>query len=347
MISIIIPIYNTKPYLNRCIQSVLNSTFKDFELILIDDGSTDQSPELCRKYCKKDSRVKFISQEHQGVSSARNHGIEESHGEWIVFIDSDDFISQDFLEAIVSTEYFAHDLLLFDLRVVPKKGRLSTGVNHKHTVRFYKREDIPRLIEKLLNMEQLEKKGSTRLPSPCAKAYKRSVINKYRIRFRQDIAIGEDRLFNLEYFLNMESCIYISKTVYFITIRRESVMHGFYPDFLENDFRYQEQLRCMLEEQKIFQRLEKAYYNSVLSNMADVLVRGIFNPYSTRNDIENYRLCQKMQKNEIYMQALKYNLRTGIMPRRVLLFAFSQGCYKMAKFISKESYKILECLGRL
>lgn len=343
MISIIIPIYNTKTYLIRCIKSVLKSTYRDFELILINDGSTDKSSEVCRRCCKEDNRIIFIDQEHKGVSAARNRGIEESHGEWIVFIDSDDIISQDYLEYIAKEKNQFYDLQIYDLSVASKRGECQKWAAEY----YFKKEDRLGLIEKLLKMEQLVEKGSTRLPSPCAKAYRRSVINKYRIRFRQNIAIGEDRLFNIEYFLNLKSCIYIPKIVYFVTTRKESAMHRFHPDFLENDFRYQEQLKYILEEERIFQRIAKAYYNSVLSNMADVLVRGIFNPYSTRSYTENCRLCQKMQKYKIYRKALRYNLQTGVVPRRILLWTFSKEYYKITELISKGSYKILDWMRQL
>ena len=89
MISIIIPVYNTAQYLNRCIKSVLRSSYRDFELLLINDGSTDASGSICRRYTREDGRVRYFEGEHKGVSAARNKGLDESRGEWIVFVDSD------------------------------------------------------------------------------------------------------------------------------------------------------------------------------------------------------------------------------------------------------------------
>ena len=100
MISVIIPVYNAEPYLNRCIDSVLASAYSDFEIILVNDGSTDRSPDICRAYAENDIRVVFLSQENRGVSSARNLGLEAARGEWIVFLDSDDFITDDYLSQI-------------------------------------------------------------------------------------------------------------------------------------------------------------------------------------------------------------------------------------------------------
>lgn len=92
-ISVIVPVYNVEKYLSRCIDSIISQTFSDFELILVDDGSTDSSGKICDEYGKKDGRVKVIHKKNGGQSSARNAGIENSTGEYISFVDSDDWIS--------------------------------------------------------------------------------------------------------------------------------------------------------------------------------------------------------------------------------------------------------------
>lgn len=98
LISVIVPVYNTEKYLSRCIESVLNQTYKAFELILVDDGSTDKSPHICDDYAAKDRRIKVMHQENQGVSSARNKGLDCAKGKYITFVDSDDYIVPEFIE---------------------------------------------------------------------------------------------------------------------------------------------------------------------------------------------------------------------------------------------------------
>ena len=95
MISIIVPIYNIEKYLAHCIDSVLNSTLTDFELILVDDGSTDSSGSICDDYSTRDERITVIHQENGGISIARNHGLEKAHGDYVIFIDGDDVIKPD------------------------------------------------------------------------------------------------------------------------------------------------------------------------------------------------------------------------------------------------------------
>ena len=102
MVSVIIPIYNCEKYLNECISSVLGQTYKDFELILVDDGSTDNSLNICYEFAKKDSRIIVIHQENGGVSSARNKGLKNAKGEFITFVDSDDYVENDWLKMLLT-----------------------------------------------------------------------------------------------------------------------------------------------------------------------------------------------------------------------------------------------------
>ena len=102
-ISVIIPVYNAESTLRRCVDSVLAQTYTDFECLLIDDGSTDKSGEMCDEYAAKDSRVRVFHKENGGVSSARNVGLDNAKGEWITFLDSDDYIEEEFLGSIVNT----------------------------------------------------------------------------------------------------------------------------------------------------------------------------------------------------------------------------------------------------
>ena len=123
MYSIIIPVYDSEKYLFRCIDSVLNQTRSDFELILIDDGSKDQSTDICKQYAKKDDRVKYIRQENAGVSAARNKGISIASGDYIGFVDSDDEICPDMYETLLrEAEKYGTDIVICDAVTVYSDG---------------------------------------------------------------------------------------------------------------------------------------------------------------------------------------------------------------------------------
>lgn len=340
-ISVIVPIYNTEKYLKRCIDSILDSTYSDFEIILINDGSTDRSEKICRDYCRMDSRIKAVNQEHSGVSTARNKGIDLSEGEWIVFADSDDTISRNFLKTVMEKECQSQDLLIFDQTDNNRENTDRRGPMH-----YFRKSDIPSIIEKMLCAKQLTEKSKISLYSPYAKAYRKSIINRYSIKFPPDIFISEDKIFNLEYLLRTEALLYIPETAYFVRWRPESATHSFHADFLKNHYIFQHKLEKILRENSIFDKLERAYYENVQAAMTEVLIYGIFNPYSTRTYYENCKLCHKVRNEKTYKKAIKHNGITGIMPRRVLLFFLNAECYPVVNLICQLSYRVLKRLKR-
>lgn len=394
MISVIIPVYNAEPYLNRCIDSVLASAYSDFEIILVNDGSTDRSPDICRAYARNDSRVVFLSQENRGVSAARNRGLEAARGEWIVFLDSDDFITDDYLSLTADKAYGQQDLILFRFakhassasRPTPGEtdcglsGTADSGLSgttacadavhlspdfatgsdaivpdRAPNVRdgqsagsssekafLYRGREMLDLISRILVPRPLAESCSPDFRTPCARAYRRSLIERYSIRFSPDIRIGEDLLFNLEYQLRAKSCAYVPKTVYFYDIHGDSSSHHFNPGLRQNHGRLLEAVREALEKNGMFPRLQRDYCSYALENLTYVLIREIFSPLSTRKYRESRRLCREMRRSPLYRQAMRQNLSTGILPRRILVSAFWLRCYLLTALISRVSYAWLE-----
>lgn len=180
LISVIIPIYNVESYLNRCIDSILGQSYENVELILVNDGSTDKSLEICLDYQSLDNRVKVFSKENGGVSSARNMGIKESAGEYIMFVDSDDWISNDTLEILFKDiDKNNSDIAICDFSYSQVDfHREAIGSNDTIIM------DRKRVIKKVLRREY---------SSVCAKLYKKNVIEG--VWFKEDIDNNEDVLF--------------------------------------------------------------------------------------------------------------------------------------------------------
>lgn len=339
MISIIIPVYNTEQYLRRCINSILDSSCGDFEIILVNDGSTDNSPAICEEYSRQDSRIKVIHQENRGVSSARNHGLDHCQGEWVVFVDSDDFISRDFLNLITRETYQNQDLLLFDFAKFIA-GHVSADYP-VHTVSF-SGDNMLQLIRRILVPRPLYADGSADFRSPCARAYKKSIIDRYSIRFSPSLTVGEDLLFNMEYQLRARSCIYTSVPVYFYDIHEGSATHGFRSGLLKNHAWLQRQLKKLLEQCRMLPVLENEYYSYCLENLTYVLIWEVFNPSSPWPYRTKCRMCARMRKNPIYTKAMKYNWKNGILPRKILVFFFRLSCWPITNLICRASYMHLK-----
>lgn len=186
MLSIVIPIYNVKKYLECCVGSVLNQTYKQFELILVDDGSIDGSSEICDNYAGKDSRIKVVHKANGGVSSARNAGIDLAIGDYVLFIDADDYIEKDYLQTFVENCSADCDLVVcgFTYDFGTKKEVNEVEKVESLTIDDYKKR-----------FNQLYAKSLTN--SPFAKLYKRELITG--LTFDKTVSLGEDLLFNLEY----------------------------------------------------------------------------------------------------------------------------------------------------
>lgn len=336
MISIIVPVYNTEKYLKRCIDSIMNSNYKEFELILINDGSKDGSLKICKDYARKNLNVRVIDQEHQGVSVARNRGIKESRGDWIIFVDSDDFIAPDFLETVVQKEYQDEDLLIFDYATSSWKGRSSAMYSSSPFTIRYKEEDNLMIVEKLLRCRQLMKGGHTDLRTPWAKAYRKRLIEEYDLRFPTKLTLGEDQIFHIRYQMKTRYCTYVRRPVYFIETRPDSTTQNFRKRLMEEYLLFQKYLKHTLVEEGCYSILEEAYYDAVLACMKGILVIGIFHPASSRTYLENLLLCWKMHRIPAFRIAMeRYNSKAGEGSRRVLLFFFQKKCFAIVRLICR------------
>lgn len=188
-VSIIVPVYNAEKYLSNCIDSILSQTFDDFELILIDDGSRDESGKICDEYAKRDSRIHVFHKDNGGVSSARNYGLEYSKGEWICFVDADDILKPEFLANLIV--YCNYDQIVGGNIIF---GDISEerGVQ-KEVIISLKSHDAA-----ILDYGTDLRSGGF-FGYPWGKLYKASIINENHIKFETSVFLCEDLCFVLNY----------------------------------------------------------------------------------------------------------------------------------------------------
>ncbi len=212
MISIIIPVYNAEKYLDRCIESILNQTITDLEVILVDDGSNDRSGMICDKYEKKDSRVRVIHQANKGVSAARNKGLSVITGEYVGFVDSDDFLDKDMYSLLLQNliKYEA-DICACNARTLYDTGKEVIADNSG-------RIDI---LEKEVAVETIVKKMDNALWN---KLFKRKILSE--IRFEEDRTFGEDLYYILQCLKNCERVVYVNSCKYNYIKHENSITSG-------------------------------------------------------------------------------------------------------------------------
>ena len=226
-ISVIVPVYNSGKYLKRCIDSILSQSYNDFELILVNDGSTDRSGEICKGF--KDPRIRYFEQNNKGVSSARNVGIKECRGEYITFADSDDILMQDYLMRLVSMQKkYGTDIVICTFSDRDEDGKCvdvySPEWSRNKLIRGSKARAV--FTDKILSNTGNKRPAM----SPYCKLYRADIIKNNGIIFNEKLPVGEDVLFNLTYAQHMDSLVFIKKVLYYRTVREGSAVMSCRPE---------------------------------------------------------------------------------------------------------------------
>ena len=228
-ISVIVPVYKIKEqYLKECIESISKQTYSNLEIILVDDGSPDNCGEICDLYAEKDSRIMVLHQKNQGVSMARNNAIQKATGEWITFIDADDWIEKNMCE-LAMEKRDGNDMVVWNM-YLNKDANQQIKKNYEKNLSV----DDEKLLEKI-NLNFLRtislSKDEIRIPTlegPVCHLYKRSIIKENNIRFDSSLKQGEDKLFNYEYHKYIKRFTYINKPLYHYRLHGESTTHTFF-----------------------------------------------------------------------------------------------------------------------
>lgn len=208
-ISVIIPVYNSERYLRKCVDSIIGQTFPEWQLILVDDGSKDNSLELCHQFEKADNRIKVYHQENSGPGVARNTGIEHADGEYVVFVDSDDYLDLDYF---MSLQKRTEDVVFFDMQSVDEKDNPKGMDKMNIAVNISKDEFIRKQMTGRITW------GGVR------KAVKLELLRDHNIKYTQH-KIGEEALYSFLILHYASSIGYIDKILYYRVLRNDSQSH--------------------------------------------------------------------------------------------------------------------------
>ncbi len=226
--SVIIPVYKVRrDYLETCIESILNQSFNNLEIILVDDGSPDNCGAICDGYAKKDSRISVIHQKNQGVSVARNAGIDVAQGKWVMFVDADDWIAEKSYEKIA---YYVsncdYDILMFRLEQAYQSKQVALAYPFEPN-RVYD-TSICEEKEKLYRLAMRPPKvGNSVVYYSVDKVIRREYLNKYNLRYPVGLPKSEDKIFILQCFEKLKKFCFIDEAFYFYRINVDSVCNRY------------------------------------------------------------------------------------------------------------------------
>ena len=307
-LSIIVPMYNAENFIEECIESILSEAKNDIEVLLVNDGSTDNTAKKCEKYIINHS-INYYYKNNNGVSSARNFGLKKAKGKYIMFVDADDLLEKGWYSII--SKYFESD---------SQEIFISKNIDSKL-------KSKKNIVENILGIN-----NQCNFSSSCSKLYKKEIIDKWNIKFREDIINGEDLLFNLQYFKKIENYDLVKYTFYKYKINYDSATHKYNNNYIESSKTLVEQVEKELLDYK---NEFKAFY-----------LKNLYNSLNRINEIVNYndRLSELKKltidnKLKISFKCIKYKFNYF---EKIVLYLYKLKLYSLMNTIISIKKMILK-----
>ena len=296
-VSFVVPVFNAAPCLGWCINSILNQTIRDIELILVNDGSTDDSLTICRNYEMLDNRVQVLDIPNGGVSNARNIGVAKATGEYLQFVDADDVIAPIMTQQLlISMENYAADIVFCGLRVVKDYTKKSIESFDLNTACFGSEcvMDKDAFFEKFAYILW----ESSTLEGPCNRMYKTNLIQKHHITFPKEMCYGEDFIFNLEYYALCSRVVFLSECYYFYLWHTENSLARKYKEgMFENQMRQFYALNNLLEDRKAMNEQTEFYLSNYLASQVISSLKMLFHADCIHEERKHKKCIAQMVNN--------------------------------------------------
>lgn len=326
-LSVIVPIYNAAEYISRCVESILKQTECSIELILINDGSTDNSGYICDTYASADARVKVIHQKNAGVSVARNVGIKEASGEYIGFVDADDWILEDMYEQLLKHAIQSQaEIVMCDAFTAYSDGKKEI-------------DTINQLLQNsILSSCELKPRLLVEMAgSACRCVYQKKLINEYQVRFPEGIKFSEDRIFNIYAMGYAKKIYYVKQAFYMRYINVNSVVHRFHSDYFQlvkdgmNGVK-----KALADAWKNDELYQIAYLHQFIDGSLAAINNYFYktSKFSLKQQIDMvYKVCNDKELHNAIVQTNASGIRKkAIIKKRVLFLCI---CAKLANWKSK------------
>lgn len=297
-ISVIVPVYNAEKTIKKCVDSIRKQHFSDIEILLIDDGSKDSSGTLCDRFAGEDARIRVLHKKNAGVSAARNAGMDMAQGTYIQFVDSDDYLPEDYLDKLmlVQKKYGVDAFVWSGMQIEGALGKAE------QTICYGNKE-----YAELTRRDILKLAGAYLLNSPCNKLYHVDIIKSRQLKMEEGLSIAEDLQFNMQY---MENCgdvlIVINNTVLYRYVRvgQASLDHRYRPDYYGIHRRILRQQRVFAKEwnapKEDYDEYYRRYWEYMQSAFENLKLAG-----NTLTDREIRQEKKKILCDDSFQESLK------------------------------------------
>lgn len=309
-ISIIVPMYNAEKNIERCVNSILNQTYCNLEIILINDGSTDKTEEICNNLIKKDNRIKYFYKKNSGVSETRNLGLDKAKGDFISFVDSDDYIEKDMYE-IMLNKIDDSEIVICDYFEVNDNKKCNNNTAMKEKI-FYKLDE---LISSIDNQEI-----NRYINTPWNKLIKSKIIKNENIKFSSKISLGEDLLFNLQCMKSAQKIKIINKKLYNFSINTEGLglKKRDIKEYMSNSINFINEL---------------IYFSTNTNNLENILLNEICNIINRLINEYEVKYIFTLLESLQYEKAGKFNYKVSTKKNYLIHLLLKHKKYKIIVFL--------------
>lgn len=329
-LSVIIPVYNVERYLERCVDSIRNQTLYELEIILIDDGSTDASGQICDNLSKEDKRIRVIHKENEGQGIARNCGLEIAIGKYVAFVDSDDYMEEDAYEFIIG-QMERKDAQIASFGYTKDDANGKVVYQSKIRERDYRKKEInSQFILHFFGDDPED--DDLRGVSACMSIYRMDIINKNQIRFLSERQVfSEDTIFNLDYCKCIDKAIVCQRRLYHYCLKEDSFTKGYQKDRWELTLYFTKLLEEYAEyyeiEKDVDSRIKMVLWVSLMDSIKQEVrlinntpakkikknVRNICEQWEVRELIGKLDVEKLNKKQKLFYLCLKYKCYSGLL----------------------------------
>lgn len=321
-VSIIIPAYNVEDYISRCLDSIINQKLKEIEIIIINDGSTDSTLSICEKYKSIDNRIVIINKCNEGVSAARNEGLKLAKGDYIGFVDPDDWIENDmYYNLYKNLELNNGDVALCGYKIKKPNQNIDVLFESDKKVMTSMDEIIDNIVSSMISQKNIFSSSLGHGGSVCRLLIKRNIIFDNNISFDNNLKYGEDLLFCILVFLNSKRVVIDNSTYYNYFLRNGSACNKYRKDFYSEIIAIMKKLTSILKTYNVYERLvyrlEIRYYNMYRLYISKLFKKGFNVTYKEKiSIIRNF--C-----NDTYIERIvqKQNINSAPFLKKIYIFS--------------------------
>lgn len=329
LVTVVIPVYNVKPYLRKCVKSVINQTYENLQILLIDDGSTDGSGTMCDKLGQEDSRIQVIHKANSGLGLTRNVGIEKAKGRYITFVDSDDYLSTDLIAQLYQgVKKCESEVCIAGFTRTNNNGDILYQEKYRE-FNVTGSQRVSSAFEKMLG--SLPEKHDSIKMSVWSNLYSTKIINEFKLRFVSERKIiSEDIIWNAQYFSNINKVQFISAHGYFYRYNNNSLSQSYKSDRFSKIISLYQILQAIIKENSLSADALLRIQKQLFINVKSCIIQE--RQLKFTQQIKNIR---KMVNNDVLTLALReYPVKRLALKQRIFVILLKNKSYNMISLLN-------------